>query len=135
MARKRYSEPREAKRFAVIVFFLLLALASFSTWRGHYGRAAAVAIVGFVCLILPLASFPAWLWVFRKWMKLAEGLSWVSTRVLLATFFYLVLTPFGIVMRAFGKDLLDRKFRDGRATYWKDREPITPTVERYAKRF
>ena len=77
----------------------------------------------------------AWMRFFRAWMKLAEGMSWVMTRVILAAFFYLVLTPVGLCMRLFGKDLLDRKFHDGRASYWRDREAVEASLDRYSKRF
>jgi hypothetical protein len=135
MARKKYSEAREARRFGVILAILLLALASFSLWRGHIGRAGSVAAIAVLSVVLPFIAPKLWLEAFRLWMKLAEGLSWVMTRVILTTFFYLVLTPVGLFLRLIRNDLLDRRFRDGRPTYWKDKEPVEPTLERYAKRF
>lgn len=135
MARKKYSEEREARRFGVILAVLLLGLASFSLWRGHLGRAGTVATLAVFAAILPFAARGLWMRLFRLWMKLAEGLSWVMTRVILTTFFYLVLTPVGLFMRLARKDLLDQRFRDGRATYWKDKDPVAPSLERYEKRF
>ena len=135
MARKKYSEEREAKRFGVILGVLFLGLASFALWRGHTGRATVVAVLAVSAAILPFLAPALWLRVFRRWMQLAEVLSWVMTRVILTVFFYLVLTPVGLFMRLIRKDLLDERFRDGRPTYWKDKDPITPTLERYAKRF
>ena len=40
-------------------------------------------------------------------MKLANGLSFVSTRVILALVFFLVITPLGVVKRLTGWDPLD----------------------------
>jgi len=46
-----------------------------------------------------------------------------------------VLTPFGIVMRFLGKETLDTAWRDGKTTYWIDKEPVEASLERYAKRY
>lgn len=42
-------------------------------------------------------------------MKLAEGMSYVSSRIILAIVFFLVLTPIGLVKRAMGWDPLQRR--------------------------
>jgi hypothetical protein len=57
------------------------------------------------------------------------------TRVVLAIFFYLVLTPVGSVMRLFGRAPLDLAWKDGKPTYWIDRPETENTLERYSKQF
>lgn len=135
MPRKKRSESTEARRFGVILTFLLLALAGFSFWRDHPVRAAIVASAAGAVLLCTFALFPLWLKAFRVWMKLAEVLSWVMTRVLLSIFFFLVLTPTGLVMRLFGKRPLDLTWKDGKPTYWIDKPEGEYTVERYEKQF
>ena len=51
------------------------------------------------------------------WMKLANGLSFVSTRVILALVFFLVITPLGVVKRLTGWDPLGRR-RLPQESYW-----------------
>jgi hypothetical protein len=54
----------------------------------------------------------------RAWMLLAEGLSFVSTRIILALVFFLVVTPIGVIKRMMGWDPLSR--RGARSeSYWK----------------
>jgi len=55
------------------------------------------------------------------WMRFAFLLGWVNTRILLGAFFYLILTPIGLLMRAFGNDLLDEKLEPQAPSYWKKR--------------
>ena len=50
-------------------------------------------------LLIPRALTP----LYRPWMRLAEGLGWFNTRVLLILIFYLVVTPIGLIMRLFGR--------------------------------
>ena len=135
MPRRRKSEYRQALEFAVVLAVLGVAFAGISLMRHHGARAAAFAGAGLAALALALLARPVWLFVFRKWMKLAEGMGWVMTRVILSLFYFLILTPFGLVRRLMGKPTLDTAWRDGKASYWIDKEPAEPSLERYAKRF
>ena len=71
---------------------------------------ACFLIVALVCpgVLLPLN---------RLWGYLAGRLSRVSNYALLGTLLYLLITPMGLVMRAFGWDAMTRRLtREG--TYW-----------------
>jgi uncharacterized protein YybS (DUF2232 family) len=136
MARKKKrTESQEARRFGVILTIILLALASLSLWRHHTGRATGLIAGSVVVLVLSLVALSLWVRVFRLWMKFAEALSWVMTRVLLILFFYVILTPVGIVMRLLGKAPLDLRWRDGKPTYWIDKPEVEYSIERYMKQF
>jgi hypothetical protein len=135
MPREKRSEVREARRFAWILSALLVALSGLWWWRGLAGRAAGLLGAAALVLALALAVRPLWLRLFRGWMRFAEGLAWVSTRVLLALFYFVVLTPVGLVFRLARRDALDLAWKDRRPSYWIDREPVEPSVERYEKQF
>ncbi len=135
MARKRYSEFREARRFGAIAAVILGAFGGWSLYRMHpvrgaVGLGAAVAVTA--CF---LAAPAAWLRLFRLWMKLAEALSWVMTRVILSVFFYLVLAPVGIALRLLRKNPLDLAWKDGRPSYWVDKPEGDDSLERYGKMY
>jgi hypothetical protein len=133
MARKKHSETREARRFALILAIALAVLAGLALWRHHTTRAAWFAGAGAAIGLMSVAVFPLWLVLFRQWMKLALVLSWVMTRVILSVFFFVVLTPVGLVMRALGKAPLDLRWKDGKATYWIEKTSPESTIERYEK--
>ena len=135
MPRKKKTESRQALEFALILAGIGVVFGGISYWRGHIGRAEIFAGVGVGALVVALVVRPLWVRFFRLWMKLAEGMGWVMTRVLLTIFFFLFLTPFGIVMKLFGKTTLDTAWRDGKTTYWIDKEPVEASLERYAKRY
>ena len=70
-------------------------------------------------LVLPRAL----IYPNKAWMKLAEVLAFVMTRLILGVVFFLIVTPIGMIKRLFGWDPLSR--RGGRsASYW------TPYSER-----
>ena len=135
MPPRKKTESRQALEFAVILAVAGVAFAALSLWRHHPSRAAVFAGLGLGALAVALAARPVWVRLFRLWMKLAEGLGWVMTRVLLTVFYFLVLTPFGLVRRLTGNPTLDTDWSARKSSYWIDKDPVDATVDRYAKRF
>jgi hypothetical protein len=135
MPRRKKTEERRALEFAWMLAGLGLAAAAFATWRHHPVRAAYAGAGGAAALAIAFLARRAWLAVFRAWMKLAEGLAWVSTRVILTIFYFVILTPFALVRRIAGKPTLDTAWHDGKTTYWVPRDPVDPSIERYSKRY
>jgi hypothetical protein len=77
-------------------------------WRQQSVRMWAMAL--FVALALPALVAPTILTpAYRAWMKLAEVLAWINTRLLLGLVFYGVVTPIGFVMRMLGRDPMHRQ--------------------------
>jgi hypothetical protein len=68
-------------------------------------------------------------------MKFAFVLGWINTRILLGIFFYLILTPIGLIMRISGKDLIDQKIDKGAKSYWKKRERVPFDPAQYERLF
>lgn len=56
--------------------------------------------------------------VERLWMAFGRRMSVGMTYVILTLAFYLVITPFGCLLRLFGKDLLQLKFDRQMTSYW-----------------
>jgi hypothetical protein len=129
------SEYRRAVEFAAILAFVGAVSAVVSFFRGHGTRAAVFMGLGLLALALALAARPVWLALFRLWMKLAEGIAWVMTRVILSLFYFVILTPFGWARRLTGNPTLDTAWRDGKSSYWIDKQPTERSLERYAKRY
>ena len=76
-------------------------------------------------MVLALTFFvPRWLsYLYRVWMILAEQISWVVLRILLAVILYLIISPMSLFLRLRGKDVLDQNIDSSRSSYWKKRGP------------
>ena len=135
MPRKKHDPHKQARNFGLMLLPILLGLAGLAYWRGRERAALILAVLSVVPPILTFAAFPLWLRFFGAWMKLAEVLSWVMTRVILSVFFFGVLTPIGFVMRLFRADPLDRNWKNRRPSYWVDKEPVARSLERYEKQY
>jgi len=60
--------------------------------------------------------------VQRLWTGASTAVGWVMTRVILCAVFFAIITPIGLALRLFGKELLDVKTDGSAATYWRGRE-------------
>ena len=80
-------------------------------------------------------AYPAMKPVHIGWMMLALALGWLNTRLLLGVFFYVIVTPIGVIMRLFGKDILDEKLDRSATTYWIKRESVPLDKKRYENLF
>ena len=71
-----------------------------------------------LALVLPGALLP----LNRLWGLLTARIHRVVNFTLLALFFYLLILPFGLVMRLFGRDAMNRVRAPETASYW---HPVT----------
>ena len=85
----------------------------------------------FLGFVMPTVLKP----IQKVWMALAILMGYFVTGLILFLLFYLVVTPLGLLMRLFGKDVLkihlDRKI----PTYWVPREECKFDKVRYEKQF
>lgn len=101
---------RAEREFGLLVGAVFSLLGLWWFYRGKFAIAAYVFTITGAVLIVLGAGVPRLLIVPRRfWMKLAEALSYVSSRIILAIVFFLVLTPIGLIKRAMGWDPLQRR--------------------------
>jgi len=125
---------RQARKSAVLVGAVLLAVGAFSVWRGHMVRAQIFSGLGLYLVLLGLAA-PRWAVPFHNaWMRLAAILGWINSRILLGLMYYVVFTPLGFVLRLAGRDPLRRR---GPATgsYWIPRPRLRQKREQFERLF
>lgn len=110
---------RDLRNFGITFGLVTLVIAAFLLWKG---RVAPAQGFGAASLLFFVAAFavPAVLRpFFGPWMKFAEILGYVNTRILLGVFYYVGVTPTGLLMRLAGKDPMTRTFKQKSAlTYW-----------------
>ena len=72
----------------------------------------AAGILAAMALVWPASLGP----VYAIWMKFAEALGWVNTRIILSVIFFLMFFPIGMVMRLFN-DPMRRRLDETAASY------------------
>ena len=119
---------RELRKFGLLVggVFALLGIILLLRHR----PAAPYFLAAGALLILPGLIAPRVLkHVYIAWMALAIVLGFVVSGVVLILFFFLVITPIGLVARCLGNDFLSLKLDRAAASYWMpiERKPKSPS--------
>jgi Saxitoxin biosynthesis operon protein SxtJ len=126
---------RAEREFGLIVCGVLLLLSCWWIYRGKFQNVTQFSLP-IALLLLLLGTFVprALIYPNRAWMALAEVLSYISTRVLLAFVYFVVMTPIGITKRLFGWDPLSR--RSARSeSYWRPYSERQHNPRHYEKMF
>jgi hypothetical protein len=117
--------PAVAVVFSLIGWLSKGAMPSWTPWLAGSG-----AGLGVVLWLVPQIAKPFYL----VWYFVACCMGIVISNLLLAVFYYLVITPIGLIMRALGRDPMKRRWEPEATTYWQDAEKdIAP--ERYFRQF
>ena len=112
---------RELRKFGLMVGSVL---ASLGLWflLGHKGHYPYFLYPGLLLAGLGAAAPRCLKEIYIGWMTLAFVMGWIMSSVLLTLFFYLVVTPIGLVARCLGKDLLRQRWEASAPTYWLARD-------------
>lgn len=114
--------PEQAERRVLrgfgIGFGVLLFLFA---WRGHHRTLLAALGTASVLLgsAVPLVLRP----LYRAWMPVVKVLGFVNLWLICGILYYLVVTPYALLLRLCGWKALDSGFEPGRETYWEEKEP------------
>jgi len=74
-------------------------------------------------------------YIYLLWMGMALVLGFVVSHVILTVFFFLVITPIGLIARLAGKDFLRLKLDRQAKSYWIPRDPKRKAPEDYERQF
>ncbi len=110
---------REGRSFGLVVGGAFLVIAAIGIWRDHQyvvwvGTVLGSALV-LAGLIIPTHLGP----VQRQWMRLAHAISRVTTPIVMSILYFVVITPAGLLLRAFGRNPLRHSGSGG--GYWIER--------------
>ena len=126
------SSPTE-RAFGLTMSVAFAALTLLRLWRrGFDDVAILLAVVAALFATIALVAPRSLARIHRGWMRLAEALGWINTRILLILIFYLVVTPLGLIMRLFRRAPLDMARRD---SYWTDPPKNSYGDRHYEKQF
>jgi ABC-type xylose transport system permease subunit len=131
----RRKSRRAEREFGLIVGGVLLALSGWWFYRGKFPTLLPLTLpLGGLLVLLGLIFPAALVWPNKAWMALAEVLSFITTRIILAFVFFVIVTPIGFVKRLFGWDPLHRRAAKS-DSYWKPYSERQRDPRHYEKMF
>ena len=99
----------------------------------HKGHFIWFSGIGSIILILSLL-YPRLLRPIKQVLDMIIfSIKWLITMVSMVIVFYLIITPLGILLRFFKKDLLDQKIKKGVPSYWMEKKEASFSREYYER--
>ncbi|HLX45019.1 MAG TPA: SxtJ family membrane protein [Bryobacteraceae bacterium] len=107
-----------------------------SAWNAYRVRGHVAEVLAGIGIVLTTTGLiPAAARAFhREWMKLAAGLGYINSRVLLSIVYVAILAPYGVALRVFGRDPLNRR-GPAKATYWLPRPATHQRKDQFERLF
>jgi uncharacterized membrane protein YedE/YeeE len=109
-------------RFGLVLVTACALIYGWELWSGsgHAAWLIAAVVLAAITLTVPRVLEP----LKKLWLKFGGLLHVVVSPVLIALFYYTVVTPIGLCLQLFGMDPL--RLKRNQATYWVEREPPGP---------
>ena len=108
------------RSFGVVFFIVFLLIGLYPFLKGNDLRIWSL-IISFIFLALGLINSRILTPLNRLWFKFGLLLGKFISPIIMGIIFFIVVTPIGIIMRLFKKDLLNLKFNK-KETYWIDKK-------------
>jgi saxitoxin biosynthesis operon SxtJ-like protein len=121
----------EGRKFGLTVGTAFLVLGALTAWRGRLIIATMLGVLG-AGLFLAGVAIPQRLGpVQRGWMAIAVAISKVTTPIIMAVVYYLVLTPTGILRRTLGQSPLRLGVAENTLWRGRSREPRSDLTRQF----
>tara|TARA_B100001250_G_scaffold398865_1_gene407626 strand:+ start:201 stop:614 length:414 start_codon:yes stop_codon:yes gene_type:complete len=128
------SNKKALKSFGNTIGIIFLLVAGFLFFKEKESFIIFIYIAGVFIgsgIIIPIILKP----IYLVWMVLAVILGWIMTRIILSLLFYVIITPIGLLLRFFGKDLLGLKIQVAQRSYWNKRDSKIEKNQDYKKQY
>ena len=100
-----------------IVFFLVFLIISLYPFINDGNLRIWFFIISIIFLILGILNSKILTPLNKIWFKFGLLLGKIISPVVMGTIFFIVVTPIGLILRLFQKDVLNLKFNNNK-TYW-----------------
>ena len=104
------------RSFGIVFFVVFLLIAFYPLLQGNDLRIWSL-IISLIFLTLGLLNSKILTPLNKMWFKLGLFLGKIISPLIMGIIFFIVVTPIGIIMRLFNKDLLNLKYNKEKS-YW-----------------
>ena len=109
------------RSFGILFFIVFLIIGLWPLLNENQIRIWSIS-VGIIFLVLGLLNSNLLSPLNKLWVKFGEILGLIIAPIIMFIVYFIFLTPVSLIVRIFGKDLLDIKFNKKSETYWINRK-------------
>ena len=120
--------------FILIFSLILLIFTSFYIYNYINKILIVIPLLIFFIIIFFLLNKIYFKRILNLWINFGNFLSYIFSPIVLGIIFFFVITPIGLILRFFGRDILRLKIKD-KKTYWIDREDKEINAESFNKQY
>ena len=116
------------KNFGLVFFVIFILIALWPLLKDGNIRIWSV-IVSIIFLILGLLNSKILTPLNKLWMRFGILLGKIVSPIVMGIVYFGVVTPIGLIMKLFGKDILNLKIDKNKNTYWSSKTKTTSKMK------
>ena len=105
------------RSFGIVFFIVFVLIATYPLLNQEEIRIWSL-IISFLFLFLGLLNSKILTPLNKLWFRFGLFLGKIISPIIMGVIFFLVVTPIGLLMRFFGKDVLNLKLNKKKSSYW-----------------
>ena len=105
------------RSFGIVFFIVFVLIATYPLLNQEEVRIWSL-IISFLFLFLGLLNSKILTPLNKLWFRFGLFLGKIISPIIMGVIFFLVVTPIGLLMRFFGKDVLNLKLNKKKSSYW-----------------
>ncbi len=113
---------KSSNRSFGLLFFIVFIVLGLWPIKNNLPPNYYLIIISFIFLILGILNSKILTPLNNVWIKFGEFLGRIIAPIIMALVYFIFLTPISLLVRIFGKDLLDIKFSKNQKSYWTTRK-------------
>ena len=123
--------PAELRKFGLVTAaMLVLFFDVLIPWIWDFAPPVWPLVVASILILMALAYPKSLGPVYTVWMKFANVLGWINTRIILGLIFYTLFMPVGIVVRAVSDPMRRKQDNESDSYREESRQPKIENMER-----
>jgi hypothetical protein len=117
------------RSFGLVFFIVLLII---SIWPVGQGEKILILplIISLFFLLLGLFNSKFLTPLNKLWFKFGMLLGSIISPIVMGLIFFIVMTPIGLLMKIFNKDLLKKNYNEDKESYWIKKNQTTTTMKK-----
>lgn len=121
--------------FGKTLTIVLFLLSSFWSYKGSQAVSGYFLYAAFFFSFFSLLFPRSLKYLYIYWIKLANMISQVVTKIILFIVYYSFLTPYSLLVKLFKGRLLDTEINPEQESYWVTRKKVPINLDRYKRQF
>jgi hypothetical protein len=127
---------KELRKFGIVslIASAIIALLLYLLKGAGFQWSAIICGIGLIIFVSSIISFRTTRMIYLALILVTMPIGLVVSFLLLSIFYFLLLTPLGLIFRLIGRDVLCRKFDSTAESYWVPRR-LPESLDRYFHQF